>query len=978
MTVFDPTAEARTAAAGGAAGTPKPPHSARALPWFGALKSVTLLPPVRGQTAVPTCRAVALGDGGSLTVYSLRDGAPSPLAPPLAALPLATAAALAAAPPDSVRREGHDTALLHACTPAAAAVAAAARAAVRAPPPPPLWRDLVGPPPPPPPPTAAACTRLLITGHDDGRLRVWDAGAAGAPALLDASPWAGGAGGRARAVTALAASPAAGLAVAGHDRGSVTVHQFCAVERGVAVVEVGSDGAPPPPAPAAATRHPPGWQHVLTVAPAGPDAASISAVALAPCAGLVAVGDAGGGVTCIDVATTRVAWRACVATTRVASLCFAALDARPRAAASSSSGIQSHLPRLVLLAATDDGVSVLEAGTGARAGRGASSPSPPLTLIPLTPTSLARLPEAPLLLPWAGVPDAADAPPPGAAGTTPVDTPAASPAPSRPASGAHLPPGRPSITIPAATPRQSSRLSLDSAHLVAPSPPPSARASDPPPTAVFASPSSPDPPRRDSGEWEVGLPRRASEGRLSGRVCEAALPPPSPGPLEAWVGGVAGRADAEDGAAAEVVPPPPADESRGASPTPRATAGDEGEDGASATDDDGELLSAALAAAATQTKSERRCARVLSPRRTASARASLSPPPPPPLQLEPTTLAPAGVDAATTVAVVGGGGIALFDAAALVCGPDAPPAPPSTRLPLDASPPLLAWPVETPAGRAGVAVVTAGGEVAVFALPSLAEAGDSTPLSNLLGHHWRPPLHGSPGAGGADGALILLGGGGEVTRVGVLASTIVPPPPPPTARVAVTTPAPPLPPPAPRADVAAAADAPPKPLASLGKALLATAREAAAAAHRVAVAAAPTAGGPSNVSLTSIFLRRTSDAEEPGGGELEEGGDAAARAELFSSSAGVTDRRPSTRTAEEIRSAYGRPLPARARAAGRPAAAASSLTDALAGARAALALRGERLEGLAAATDALSADAAGFEAAAKALRERAEKKWWQL
>ena len=197
LTAFDPAAEARTAAADGDAGTPTPPHSGRPLPWFGALRSVALLPPVRGQATVPTCRAVALGDGGSLTVYSLRDGAPSPLAPPLAALPLATAAALAAAPPDSVRREGHDTALLHACTPAAAAVAAAARATVRAPPP--LWRDLVGPPPPPPPPTEDACTRLLITGHDDGRLRVWDAGAAGAPALIDVSPWAGGAGGRARA-----------------------------------------------------------------------------------------------------------------------------------------------------------------------------------------------------------------------------------------------------------------------------------------------------------------------------------------------------------------------------------------------------------------------------------------------------------------------------------------------------------------------------------------------------------------------------------------------------------------------------------------------------------------------------------------------------------------------------------------------------------------------------------------------------------
>jgi hypothetical protein len=125
-----------------------------------------------------------------------------------------------------------------------------------------------------------------------------------------------------------------------------------------------------------------------------------------------------------------------------------------------------------------------------------------------------------------------------------------------------------------------------------------------------------------------------------------------------------------------------------------------------------------------------------------------------------------------------------------------------------------------------------------------------------------------------------------------------------------------------------------------------------------------------------VFLRRTSDADEAGeGGSADGGGDdraAAARQELFARAPAPDRRPPGTRTADEIRAAYGRPLPSRASRAS--AATAASLADT----RDALAARGERLEGLAVATDALSADAAGFEVAARAIRERAERKWWKI
>jgi hypothetical protein len=65
---------------------------------------------------------------------------------------------------------------------------------------------------------------LLVTGHRDGRLRVWDA-TAQVPSLLMVVPSSTGAE-RLKAVTAIAVCPFSGILAAGHVGGEVRVYQF--------------------------------------------------------------------------------------------------------------------------------------------------------------------------------------------------------------------------------------------------------------------------------------------------------------------------------------------------------------------------------------------------------------------------------------------------------------------------------------------------------------------------------------------------------------------------------------------------------------------------------------------------------------------------------------------------------------------------------------------------------------------------------
>ena len=938
LTVIDPAAELAALAPASA------PALRRALPWFGAVRAVALIPP---SPHCPAARPLVLAESGSLMAYGGGDGAPAPLATPLAALPATTAAAAAPAADEAGRRDGHDTALLHCCTPESAAAAGAARLGARAPAP--QWRGLVGAPPPgphlPPP------TRLLFTGHEDGRLRVWDSGGH-PPTLLDASPWAG-APRRPRAATAVAARPAAGLAITGHERGGVCVHQFCAAARVVAAADVelpavggAATLAPAPPPPDGGSPQPPGWQLVLTAAPAAAASPAVTALALAPCEGLAAAGDAGGAVVCLDLATPRVAWRVAVA----GSAAVVALEfvAEPVAAGS------LRRSRLVLLAALADGaLAALDAAAGTLLARAVATPTlaglAPC-LVPLTAAgAAAALPAPPLALAWAGRADASDAPPPAVVEDG-EDGGGDASVPPTPAADAPPPPPPPP---PAA----------DGAHLVAPSTPAFARR-----TAS-----------RDSDGWEVGPPRPTGSARASRRTpttdARALDAPPPPG--DGAASPAASRRSTVDLAGSRVASPEPEPErARAATADPASPAP---APSPPTSEDEGELLTAALTALKEQKRGRgRRASSVAASPDGTSPRRGGDPP-----GLPPGLPAPEGAPEATGIALVAASGAVVVDlaawlaaaAAAAEAGAPAPaPLPVLSKAAIPA-PPLAAWTVTSPGGGPGLAIV-AGGALHVFALPSLARLSPAPPptLDAALGFPW--PAGATLAAGAADGVLLLFGGGGEVARVGVLAASPAPPPLPPLASELRRT-----------AEPAAVPTAPPAPRQSttsyFGAALLATAAAAAGGGLVESLASAAdrlrgARGGPSRgaPSLAAVFMRRKSDADEAGDGE--DGVRAAlfgvARAAAPSSSSRPVPPLPrphvGTRTADEIRAAYGRPLPSRAR----PDAAVAALAET----RAALAARGERLDGLAVATDALAADAAGFEAAAKALRDRAGRKWWHL
>jgi hypothetical protein len=135
---------------------------------------------------------------------------------------------------------------------------------------------------------------LLLTGHRDGRVRVWDA-TAQVPRLLAALPAAAAAAQeRLRAVTTLEACPFSGLLCVGHAGGDVRLYQFS--DRPQAVRRASLDESLVPYDTALA--QPAGWQYVLRYST---HSADVTALALPSRLKVLAVGDASGAVSVVDL-----------------------------------------------------------------------------------------------------------------------------------------------------------------------------------------------------------------------------------------------------------------------------------------------------------------------------------------------------------------------------------------------------------------------------------------------------------------------------------------------------------------------------------------------------------------------------------------------------------------------------------------------------------------------------------------------------
>ena len=100
----------------------------------------------------------------------------------------------------------------------------------------------------------------------------------------------------------------AGLLAVAHDGGEVRLYQFCTTVRQVAPADLGSavghwHRGPEDDPPA---DQPPGYQHVLRVQ--SPSAGTASALALAPCAGLVGYVTSSGEISMVDFLQVSLRW----------------------------------------------------------------------------------------------------------------------------------------------------------------------------------------------------------------------------------------------------------------------------------------------------------------------------------------------------------------------------------------------------------------------------------------------------------------------------------------------------------------------------------------------------------------------------------------------------------------------------------------------------------------------------------------------
>ena len=277
----------------------------KTVPWFGTIKAYALLPRPGAITNCEPEALMVLTEGGQLVVHDLTDWQPSPLTLPLQELPPITtslfvpalskdqAAALTAQGPSGVQ---------HALTlPALWGVAnnhrvLSARGHQLG-----DWPFTAGEPAPNEPEAlAAGChpSAVLMTGHRDGKVRVWDS-TAQVPVLLMTIPSSAAAGiERLKPVSSIDVCSVSGLLVIGHSSGDVKVYQFS--DRPQAVRRASLDESLVPYDNLLA--QPAGFQYILKYSTHSSD---ITSVRIASKLGVLAVGDASGAVSAIDLSTPQ-------------------------------------------------------------------------------------------------------------------------------------------------------------------------------------------------------------------------------------------------------------------------------------------------------------------------------------------------------------------------------------------------------------------------------------------------------------------------------------------------------------------------------------------------------------------------------------------------------------------------------------------------------------------------------------------------
>ncbi|KAK9811618.1 hypothetical protein WJX72_007037 [[Myrmecia] bisecta] len=284
-------------------------HEAHSLPWFGAIKGFSLVSPEGSILESDDPAAIiVLTEGGQLMVHDLVSFTPVPLSLPFQELPPVTVSSFVA----SASETGPDGAVLPTTAPhgltldrlrgtrahGASLTTSISKKGT-------AWRwrwVFAGGAPPQRPAGAAGACDLYLTGHRDGRVRVWDM-TSNVPDLLATVPFdSGGAGGRLREVTALQVCTTSGLLVVGHEKGETRVYQFSASRQQVACCTLDRREAPSQ----SQLSQPPGFQCILLTSL---HTGSITALALASRACWLAQGDDTGELAVLDLGQPAMLYR---------------------------------------------------------------------------------------------------------------------------------------------------------------------------------------------------------------------------------------------------------------------------------------------------------------------------------------------------------------------------------------------------------------------------------------------------------------------------------------------------------------------------------------------------------------------------------------------------------------------------------------------------------------------------------------------